>query len=60
VWRYCAQAFVFQHCTAGIQAGPSFTASGDIRLRAEGLDVDARGDLFIIGEGGKSLLLRRQ
>ena len=35
--------------------------TGDIRLQAEGLDFDAQGDLFIIGEGRTSLLhLHRQ
>jgi uncharacterized protein YjiK len=35
--------------------------TGDIRLQAEGLDFDAKGDLFIIGEGRTSLLhLHRQ
>jgi len=30
--------------------------TGDIRLQAEGLAFDAKGDLFIIGEGRTSLL----
>ena len=33
----------------------------DVRLQAEGLDFDAKGDLFIMGEGRTSLLhLHRQ
>jgi len=35
--------------------------TGDVRLQAEGLDFDAKGDLFIVGEGRTSLLhLHRQ
>ena len=35
--------------------------TGDVRLQAEGLDFDAKGDLFIMGEGRTSLLhLHRQ
>ena len=35
--------------------------TGDIRLQAEGLDFDAKGDLFVMGEGRTSLLhLHRQ
>ena len=35
--------------------------TGDIRLQAEGLAFDGKGDLFIIGEGRTSLLhLHRQ
>jgi hypothetical protein len=35
--------------------------TGDIRLQAEGLAFDSKGDLFIIGEGRTSLLhLHRQ
>jgi len=30
--------------------------TGDIRLQAEGLAFDAKGDLFIIGEGRTSRL----
>ena len=35
--------------------------TGDVRLQAEGLDFDAKGDLFVMGEGRTSLLhLHRQ